>query len=228
MNLSETAFLLPGRDAWNLRWFTPASEVDLCGHATLAAAHALWETGRLRADESACFATKSGLLTCRADGRLIEMDFPSQPPRALDPPPGMLEALGVEARFVGGNTRDWLVELESEAAVRSVSPDFGALVQIPSPGDQGAGFIVTAPAAAGGEIDVVSRFFAPKYGIDEDPVTGSAHCCLGPFWAQRLGKATLRAAQLSERGGLIELEVRGDRVLLRGQAVTVIRGRLSA
>jgi PhzF family phenazine biosynthesis protein len=156
------------------------------------------------------------------------MDFPSQPPRRLDPPAGMIEALGVEPRFVGGNDRDWLVELESEAEVRAATPDFAALREIPGPGALPAGFIVTASAAAGVGVDVVSRMFAPAYGVDEDPVTGSAHCCLGPFWAERLGRHTLRAAQLSARGGRLELEVRGDRILLRGQAVTVIRGRLLA
>ena len=228
MNLSETAFLLPGSQAWDLRWFTPAMEVDLCGHATLASAHALWETGRLDRSVEAHFDTKSGRLSCALRGEQIEMDFPSQGPDELPAPAGMLEALGVDPAWVGGNVRDWLIEVADESAVRAVAPDFGALKGLPGPHELPAGFIVTARAAAGTDADVVSRFFAPAYDVDEDPVTGSAHCCLAPYWAAKLGRDDLVALQLSRRTGRVGMRVEGDRVKLLGHAVTVLRGTLSA
>jgi PhzF family phenazine biosynthesis protein len=220
MNLSETAFLVREADGYRLRWFTPAVEVDLCGHATLASAHALWETGLLPAEEEARFHTRSGLLTVVRRGAWMEMNFPAKPPAPAAAPAGLAEALGAAPRYVGRNQFDYLVEVESEAALRALAPDFGRLAALPV-----RGVIVTARAATAG-FDFVSRFFAPAAGINEDPVTGSAHCCLGPYWRERLGRDELRAYQASARGGVVELRVAGERVFLRGQAVTVLRGEL--
>ena len=222
MNLSETAFLLPREDGFGLRWFTPAVEVDLCGHATLAGAHVLWETGRLGPAEEARFHTRSGLLTAVRRGDWIELDFPATPDAPATAPPGLVEALGVEPRYVGKGRFDFLVELADEQAVRGLRPDFGRLRAVPA-----RGVIVTAPSASA-EWDFVSRFFAPACGVDEDPVTGSAHCCLAPFWSHRLGKSRLAARQLSARGGVLRVELAGDRVRIQGQAVTVLRGELLA
>jgi predicted PhzF superfamily epimerase YddE/YHI9 len=220
MNLAETAFLRPGTESWGLRWFTPVREVDLCGHATLASAHVLWETGRLAADEPARFDTRSGRLGARRAGEWIELDFPLERPVAVDAPPGLLEALGVRARAVGRNRMDYLVEVGSAAEVRSVVPDITRLRDV-----EARGVIVTA-SADDGEHDFVSRFFAPRVGVDEDPVTGSAHCALAPYWAERLGRAEMVAYQASARGGVVRVRVNGDRVILGGQAVTVLRGEL--
>ncbi len=220
MNLSETAFLHPEADGYRLRWFTPKVEVDLCGHATLASAHALWDTGLLRPEEEARFHTRSGLLTVVRRGDGMEMDFPAKPPQQAPAPPGLSEALGAAPRYVGRNQWDYLVELESEAALRGLAPNFRRLAALPV-----RGLIVTARATTAG-FDFVSRFFAPGAGVDEDPVTGSAHCCLGPFWRERLGKDELQAYQASARGGVVGVGVAGERVLLRGQAVTVLRGEL--
>ncbi|HEU4800154.1 MAG TPA: PhzF family phenazine biosynthesis protein [Gemmatimonadales bacterium] len=222
MNLSETAFLLARTDgSYDLRWFTPAVEVDLCGHATLASAHVLWQDGHLAPDADARFHTRSGELGARRiDGRIV-LDFPAQPAHAAPPPAGLLEALGVsQPRFVGRNTTDWMVEVENSATVRGLAPDFSRLGTV-----EARGVMVTAPGDDGG-IDFVSRFFAPASGIDEDPVTGSAHCCMGPFWAERLGRTSLVARQLSARGGTVHVEVAGARVRLGGTAVTVMRGEL--
>ena len=221
MNLAETAFLVRRKDGdFDLRWFTPAVEVDLCGHATLASAHVLWEEGVLEPKAQARFHTRSGILTAdRRDGAIV-LDFPATPERETEPPEGLIRALGVSARYVGKNAFDYLVEVESEAAVRAASPDFGALGAI-----KARGIIVTARASSPG-FDFVSRFFAPAAGINEDPVTGSAHCTLGPFWAARLGKTSFNAYQASSRGGAVKVDVKGDRVLLGGQAVTVLRGEL--
>jgi PhzF family phenazine biosynthesis protein len=220
MNLSETAFLHRAGDGWRLRWFTPAVEVDLCGHATLAAAHALWETGALRPDEPGRFHTRSGVLTARRAAAVIEMDFPAERAAACAPPAGLLEALGVSAAFVGKNRVDYLVEASSENEVRLMDPDHARLARLPV-----RGVIVTAGST---EYDFVSRFFAPGSGVPEDPVTGSAHCCLGPYWAGRLGRDELRGYQASARGGVVGVKVLGERVLLRGKAVTVLRGELLA
>jgi predicted PhzF superfamily epimerase YddE/YHI9 len=221
MNLSETAFLAPEGDGFRLRWFTPAVEVDLCGHATLASAHVLWESGRLRPETPARFQTRSGLLTSTRDGERIILDFPAVRAEPCDPPPGLVEALGAAPRSVGRNRMDFLVEYDSEAAVRSLRRDFTGLATVPV-----RGVIVTAPAA-GERYDFVSRFFAPAAGIPEDPVTGSAHCCLGPFWAGRLDKVDLIGHQVSKRGGVVRVGVRGERVRLGGRAVTVVRGELT-
>ena len=220
MNLSETAFLVARDDGYDLRWFTPAVEVDLCGHATLASAHVLWEEGRVSRDAPARFHTRSGVLTAVRSGDLIEMDFPSEPAAASVESPDLEEALGVRPLFVGRNRFDLLVEVDAEATVRRLRPDFTWLSTLAS-----RGVIVTAPSGSPG-FDFVSRFFAPGAGIDEDPVTGSAHCCLGPFWGARLRKESLVGLQVSARGGTVGVRLAGDRVILGGKAVTVLRGTL--
>jgi PhzF family phenazine biosynthesis protein len=222
MNLAETAFLRAREDGFGLRWFTPAVEVDLCGHATLASAHVLWESGRLAAGQTARFHTKSGLLTAVRNGDWIELDFPSTPEEEVEAPPGLIEALGAPPRYVGKSRFDYLVELDSEAAVARLRPDFGALGAISA-----RGVIATARSADPG-FDFVSRFFAPASGINEDPVTGSSHCCLAPFWSRRLGKDSFLARQVSARGGVLKVRLSGDRVILGGQAVTVLRSELLA
>ena len=220
MNLSETAFLVPEDDGYGLRWFTPTLEVALCGHATVASAHVLWEDRHLAPDQQARFHTKSGLLTARRRDGWIELDFPATPAAPAEPPPGLVEALGVQPRTVGRSRFDYLLEVESEAAVRRVAPDFAALARVDA-----RGIIVTSRASSPG-FDFVSRFFAPRAGVNEDPVTGSAHCTLAPFWAARLGKPELVAYQASPRGGVVRVRPQGDRVILGGQAVTVLRGEL--
>ncbi len=222
MNLSETAFLLPRSDGFQLRWFTPAVEVSLCGHATLAAAHVLWETQRLAATEPARFHTHSGLLTAERRGDDIWLDFPSRPATPCEDEHGLAAALGVRPVWVGKNGLDYLVEVASEAAVRRLQPDIAQLAALPV-----RGVIVTSRADGSG-CDFVSRFFAPGVGVAEDPVTGSAHCCLAPFWGQRFGKVDLVGHQVSARGGVVRVGVRGDRVLLGGRAVTMLRGELFA
>ena len=223
MNLAETAFLVGrGSGAYDLRWFTPTVEVDLCGHATLAAAHVLWEDGHLPRDAAARFHTRSGRLSAVRRGGWIEMDFPAEPAEPVPAPAGLADALGVEPIHVGRNRFDHLVELDSERTVRRLAPDLRGLGALPV-----RGVIVTARGEAG-EIDFVSRFFAPRAGVDEDPVTGSAHCCLGPYWFGRLGRNPLTGWQASARGGLVRVRVAGDRVRLSGQAVTVLRGELLA
>ncbi|MDI6769407.1 MAG: PhzF family phenazine biosynthesis protein [Anaerolineales bacterium] len=216
MNLSETAFLVKQADGFNLRWFTPAVEVDLCGHATLASAHILWETGTLDAGEQARFHTRSGLLTANRIGDWIEMDFPAKMEQPAEAPADLAEALGVTPKYVGKNVFDYLVEVENEAVVRGLEPDFTRLGRLPV-----RGVIVTSRSASP-EFDFVSRFFAPGAGVNEDPVTGSAHCALAPFWGKRLGKTELTAYQASTRGGVLRLRLAGDRVLIGGQAVTVM------
>jgi PhzF family phenazine biosynthesis protein len=223
MNLAETAFL-QRRDAggFDLRWFTPAVEVDLCGHATLASAHVLWETGQLAATEVARFHTRSGLLTATRRGDWIDLDFPLMPETSVEPPAGLIDALGVTPRYVGRSRFDLLVQVDGEAIVRDLQPDFRRLAGIDA-----RGVIVTSRAASP-EYDFVSRFFAPQSGIDEDPVTGSAHCVLATFWRAQLGKDRFLARQISARGGVLQVEIVGDRVRLGGQAVTVLRGELLA
>ncbi|HEU4402231.1 MAG TPA: PhzF family phenazine biosynthesis protein [Candidatus Polarisedimenticolia bacterium] len=222
MNLAETAFLRRRQDGFDLRWFTPAVEVDLCGHATLASAHVLWESGELAATEPARFHTRSGLLTARRQGDWIEMNFPALRDEPAPAPPGLAEALGVPFLYVGKSRFDYVVEMEGEQAVRGLRPDFGRLR---SAGVRGV--IVTGRSDDPG-FDFVSRFFAPGVGVDEDPVTGSAHCVLAPFWSRRLGKSSFLARQLSARGGVIRVRLEGDRVHLGGQAVTVLRAVLLA
>jgi PhzF family phenazine biosynthesis protein len=221
MNLSETAFLLPLDDAWSLRWFTPSVEIALCGHATLASAHALWETGRLPDTARARFETLSGSLFASRAGDLIELDFPAKLVEPADAPPGLLEALGVE-RAIGvyRNEFDFMIQLAEEAAVVGLAPKHIGLGELPA-----RGVIVTAPATRD-DADFVSRFFAPGSGVDEDPVTGSAHCALAPFWGERFGRTELTGYQASRRGGFVHTRLEGDRVILGGHAVTVMRGEL--
>lgn len=225
MNLSETAFLHPIDDGYHLRWFTPAAEVDLCGHATLASAHVLWKTGALAPEYEARFQTRSGLLTARRQGDLIELNFPNTPATPVNAPDGMLIALGLtenDAAYAGKNRFDYIVEVRESAIVRGLTPDFAALSAI------GARGVMVTSAADDERYDFISRYFAPAFGINEDPVTGSTHCCLGPYWAERLDKTTLRAFQASARGGEMQVAVDGDRVRLAGAAVTVLRGELFA
>ena len=222
MNLSETAFLSPHDDGFELRWFTPTLEVDLCGHATLASAYVLWETSRLDTTAQARFHTRSGLLTAVRDGEWIDMDFPATPDQPVKTPPGLVEALAVTPSYVGRSRFDYLVELATEKDVQFLQPDFTRLKAVP-----GRGVIVTSRSSSP-DSDFVSRFFAPACGIDEDPVTGSAHCCLAPFWQRQLHKEAFVARQLSPRGGLLKVRVEGDRVRLSGQAITVLRGELLA
>jgi PhzF family phenazine biosynthesis protein len=221
MNLSETAFLFRQVDGFNLRWFTPAVEVDLCGHATLASAHVLWEAGYLKPEQQARFSTASGLLTADRKDGWIELDFPAEPESQATAPSGLPKALGVAPTYVGRNRFDYLVEVDSEETVRCMKPDLALLAEI-----QARGVIVTSRAVSEG-YDFVSRFFAPRAGINEDPVTGSAHCCLGPFWGARLGKSEFVAFQASARGGVVRVRMSGQRVYLGGQAVTVLNGELS-
>ena len=220
MNLSETAFLVKWTDGFNLRWFTPAIEVDLCGHATLASAHVLWEEGHLKPKEQARFHTHSGLLTAKRRGDWIELDFPAETEEPITTPPDLARALGVSIKYTGKNRFDYLVEVDSEETIRKVKPDFTLLATLPVRG------VMVTSRAESPEYDFVSRFFAPGAGINEDPVTGSAHCCLGPFWSKRLGKNDLVAYQASARGGVVRVRVGDKRVYLDGQAVTVLRGEL--
>jgi len=221
MNLSETAFVHPQADGFGLRWFTPTTEVDLCGHATLATAHALWETGALDAAAEARFDTRSGPLAARRlEGGWIGMDFPADPPDRIDPPPRLLEALGTQAIGVWRGRSDLLVEVRSEDELRDIRPDFERLASIDA-----RGVIVTTRSSSRG-IDFLSRFFGPRVGVAEDPVTGSAHCTLSPFWTARLGREALTGRQLSRRPGMVRTTLHGERVMLAGEAVTVLRGTL--
>jgi PhzF family phenazine biosynthesis protein len=223
MNLSETAFLHRAGGGYRLRWFTPAAEVALCGHATLAAAHVLWEEGHARAGERLEFQTLSGVLAAERRDGWIELDFPATPAEPASPPPALLEALGVTAPVAVAKSRfDYLVEVPSAAEVRALAPDFGALGRV-----EVRGVMVTAGSDVA-EADFVSRFFAPAVGVPEDPVTGSAHCCLAPWWAAKLGRQQLVGYQASARGGVVRVEHRGERVILGGRAVTVLRGELVA
>lgn len=219
MSLAATAFLVPCPDGYRLRWFTTTSELDLCGHATLASAHVLWEDGHLDRDAPARFHTRSGLLTARRENHLTWLDFPATPAEAVAAPKELQSALGARTCWAGQTRLDYLVELESEAAVRGLAPDLARLARLPV-----RGVIVTAPAENGG--DFVSRFFAPAVGIPEDSVTGSSHCALGPYWGEQLGRTELVGFQVSARGGEVRVRLEGDRVQLGGQAVTVLKGEL--
>lgn len=220
MNLSETSFLVRRDDGYDLRWFTPATEVDLCGHATLASAHVLWELGHLAGDEEARFHTRSGVLTARRSGEWIELDFPTLAPEPHQAPSELLESLGLEPVAVSHRNLNYVVEVESEKAVRAVQPDFEKLRRL------GSGVIVTS-RSDDSKFDFVSRYFASAFGIDEDPATGSSHCYLGPYWQKLLGKSEFLAFQASRRGGVIKVRVVGDRTYLGGQAITVLRGELT-
>ncbi len=220
MNLSETAFLRRRKEGFDLRWFTPEVEVELCGHATLASAHFLWQEGVLESEEPARFKTLSGWLSAQQRQGWIEMDFPAEPPEIVADAPDVLRCLGIEARYLGKNRFDYIVEVESETVLRAMRPDFRLMADVTD-----RGVMVTAVADETG-FDFVSRFFAPAVGIDEDPVTGSAHCCLAPYWAERLGRQELVGYQASRRGGIVRTRVQGARVFLAGQAVTVLTGQL--
>ena len=233
MNLSETAFLHPqgggkAEDGYRLRWFTPTVEIALCGHATLASAHVLWESGRLPADRQARFHTMSGLLTAdrqSQDGTnqgMIVLDFPATPQQPWPAPAGLEEALGAAIRYVGKTAFDVLVEVDSEQTVRELKPNHSALAALPLRG------VMVTSRSSDPAYDFVSRFFGPGAGVPEDPVTGSAHCCLGPYWGGRLHKTDLVGHQVSARGGVVHVGVRGDRVRLGGRAITMLRGELLA
>lgn len=220
MNLSETAYVWPEGDAYRLRWFTPKIEVALCGHATLASAHVLWDTGAAAVESPIAFETRSGRLTAARRGGEIELDFPLTAVDTAAPPDGLLAALGVAARYVGRSRFDYLVEVETEETLRRIAPDFRRLAAAPVRG------VIVTSRAAGKEFDFVSRFFAPAAGVDEDPVTGSAHCALADYWGRRLGKTEMTAWQASERGGRVRVRLAGQRVFLGGRAVTVSEGKL--
>jgi PhzF family phenazine biosynthesis protein len=220
MNLSETAFVHPQQGGFHLQWFTPTVEVDLCGHATLSTAHILWQSEKVRADETIRFFTRSGWLSAAHRDNLIEMDFPTAPFKPIDISEEIIVAVGArpDLTFISGEK--WLFEYSDERTVRNLKPDFGALKK-----RTGRALAVTAPSTTPG-IDFVSRYFAPWIGIDEDPVTGSAHCFLGPYWGQKLGKNYLTAYQASSRGGTVYVRLSGDRAYIGGKAVTVLKGTL--
>lgn len=220
MNLSETAFVHREREGFRLRWFTPTVEMPLCGHATLAAAHVLWEEGSLELDAPARFFTLSGELLANRREQWVELNFPSKPVHEVAPRVGLLEALGVSAKVVGTDGSNDLVQLATEEEVIDAAPNF-ALLKTVCP----FGVILTAVASLP-EHDFVSRYFAPSLGVDEDPVTGSSHCALGPFWQARLGRDIFVAKQVSQRGGIVRVEVLSERVLLSGKAVTILKGEL--
>lgn len=223
LNLSETAFLVPYNGDFHLRWLTPAVEVDLCGHATVASAHVLWEDGHLPAGKQARFHTRSGVLTADRCGEWIELDFPVKIAIPAEPPPELLPALGVSSPLaVAKNVFDYLVEVESEEELRALKPDHSKLRKIPV-----RGVIVTARSSSP-EFDFISRFFAPGSGIDEDPVTGSAHTALGPYWGAKLGRTEMTGYQASARGGVVRVRLKNDRIILGGQAVTVMQASLLA
>jgi PhzF family phenazine biosynthesis protein len=215
MNLSETAFIYPHKKNFRLRWFTPLLEVDLCGHATLAGAHILWEQGLLKTHQKAVFETKSGRLTATKSKGFIVLDFPAEPAYKIRTPLLLKKALGINPRFTGKNRMDYLAVLSNEKEVTRLKPQLEILKRL-----KARGVMITA-LSDNRNYDFVSRFFGPRAGIDEDPVTGSAHCCLGPYWAEKLGKKNLLGFQASARGGFVRVEVKDSRVLLGGQAVTV-------
>lgn len=219
MNLSETSFLyLLNENSYNLRWFTPNSEVDLCGHATLAAAHILWEKNLVNKTEEIKFQTKSGELTCKNNDGLIQMDFPKEEAQELSPPAELLSGLGVEGLYTGKNRMDHIIEVDSEETLKNITPDNNLLKKLDMRG------VIVTSKSENPEYDFISRFFAPSVGIEEDPVTGSAHCCLAPYWAKKLNKTTFKALQVSKRQGVLYLELATDRVKISGNAVTVFIG----
>lgn len=220
INLSETAFLQKRKDGFSLRWFTPIMEVDLCGHATLASAHILWETGLHQQNNPILFYTRSGALTAELRDDLIELNFPALPVKQSALPDGMLEAMGTSPIYVGKFGNKYLVEVENEKAVRDLHPDFSTLKKLPGRG------IAVSSIASSSRYDIVSRYFAPWVGVDEDPVCGSSHCCLGPYYGRKLGKRIIMAYQASARGGEIQIRLVNDRVCIAGGAVTVFCGEL--
>lgn len=221
MNQAETAFLVPQEDGFNLRWFTPTVEVDLCGHATLASAHYLWARRKLTPRSTARFHTRSGVLTAVKKKDWIILDFPATPAARCEAPPYLLDAFKASGSAAYKSPFDYMIVLEKPAKLRGLKPDARLLKAI-----ECRGVIVTSPSDEPG-IDFLSRFFAPAVGVDEDPVTGSAHCTLAPYWAERLGHDTLVGRQVSARGGVVRVELAGDRVRLGGQAVTVVKGTIA-
>jgi PhzF family phenazine biosynthesis protein len=220
-NQAETAFIWPHEEGgWGLRWFTPTVEVGLCGHATLAAAHILWESGRAAPSESVSFHTQAGELLCRCESGEIGMDFPSEEPAEADPPYDIAPLLGFDPMWMGKNDRMWVAMMSREQAVRTMRPDMATVKALGM-----VGLAVTAKADTEG-YDFVSRFFAPQSGVPEDHATGSAHCALAPFWAEKLNKTSMRALQLSPRRGVIEVDLAEGRVTLRGKATTRVTGTL--
>ncbi|REE84409.1 PhzF family phenazine biosynthesis protein [Paenibacillus taihuensis] len=223
MNQSETAFVVPREDgSYSLRWFTPTVEVDLCGHATMASAHYLWESGHLPTNSQARFHTLSGLLTADLSFEGIMLNFPAEPAVPVTAPEELIQGLGLIPRAVSKNRIDYLVEIDSEDTVRTLQPDFAMLSRV-----EARGVIVTSKANRGSEYDFVSRAFYPATGCEEDPVTGSAHCALAPYWQRKLRKDDMLAYQASARGGELKLAVVGSRILISGKAVTVLNGHLS-
>ncbi|XZE32145.1 PhzF family phenazine biosynthesis protein [Pirellulaceae bacterium SH501] len=229
MNLAETAFIVPHGNEFELRWFTPTTEVDLCGHATLASAFVLWHKNHISLESEARFLTRSGLLTCKRNGDLISMNFPATPvleSNEIEPlvRESIERALGCKAVFIGTNGMDFLIEVENQDELLHLRPDLHALSQI-----QTRGFIVTCRCTEDErwqDADFLSRFFAPGVGVPEDPVTGSAHCTLGPYWSSRIGRDRLLGYQASARGGSVEVRCLGERVALLGQAVLMSRVEL--
>lgn len=215
-NLSETAFFVRGEDGYDIRWFTPTFEIDLCGHATLGSAHVLFNELGVT-DDVLRFHSKSGLLTVSREGDRMVLDFPSRPATPADAPAGLFAAIGQEPKEVL-RSRDYMLVYETEDEIRSIAPDFSALGRIRT-----HAVIVTAPSETS---DFVSRFFVPEAGINEDPVTGSSHCTLIPYWAEKLGKTQMFARQLSSRGGEIWCELAGDRVKIAGQAALYLKGEI--
>jgi predicted PhzF superfamily epimerase YddE/YHI9 len=220
LNVSETAFVYPANGAFHLRWFAPAAEVALCGHATVATSHILWSTGILKEGQDAEYDTLSGRLTATKEGSWVNLNFPSLVAEEMPAPDGLLEAVGVSALFVGRSRFDVLIEVESEDQVRGAKPDFAQLIKAPV-----RGTILTARSNSS-EFDFVSRFFCPTVGVNEDPATGSSHCTLSPYWSAKLGRTNLTGRQLSRRGGVVKTTLLGSRVQLSGQAVTVMAGQL--
>ena len=220
MNQSETAYLVRNPQGFDLRWFTPQVEVDLCGHATLASAHVLWQQGLVKPADEIAFQTKSGILKAVRKGSEIELDFPLMPEEPAQPPADFLTALKVTPQYVGKSRFDYLVEIGSEVELRGMAPDFKLLGAVSARG------VIVTSRSSDPQFDFVSRFFAPACGIDEDPVTGSAHCCLGAFWKKRLGKSEFLAYQASERGGVVRVRVTDNRAFLGGRAVTLTKGEL--
>jgi predicted PhzF superfamily epimerase YddE/YHI9 len=219
MNLSETAYLHREGESYRLRWFTPVSEVKLCGHATLASAHVLWEEGFLKREQEAKFQTLSGVLSTKWIDGWIEMNFPRWDIEPLPAPEALLKGLQVPVKFSGKSVQAWFVEVESEEVLRKLSPDFRLLKTLDRD-------VLVTSASQSKDFDFVSRYFAPRHAIDEDPVTGSGHSVLTPYWSGKLGKTEMRAYQASEREGFLRVRAAGDRVFMLGQAVTVMRGEL--
>lgn len=220
INLSETAFVVSGEDGFNLRWFTPLTEVDLCGHATLAAAHIIWEEDIVKSNEIIKFFTRSGEIGVKMEDGLISMGFPTEPVIPVENTEEVAKCINSQILYAARNRFDYLLEIATEDELKRLVPDFSAISGLDS-----RGLIVTCRSDSG-DWDFASRFFAPRVGINEDPVTGSAHCALGPYWSSKLGKIDLTGFQASQRGGLVYVKIKEKKVILGGKAVTVMQGNL--